>query len=80
MMRMRVILRDAFVPMAAVVAILMLVVPVPPWILDFFLLINIALAVTVLVSTMFIDQVLDLSVFPSLLLLTTLFRLRFGGI
>lgn len=75
MMRMRAILRDAFVPMAAVIAILMLVVPVPPWILDFFLLINIALAVTVLVSTMFIDQVLDLSVFPSLLLLTTLFRL-----
>ncbi len=75
MIRARTILRDAFVPMAAVVAILMLVVPVPPWILDFFLLINIALAVTVLVSTMFVDQVLDLSVFPSLLLLTTLFRL-----
>lgn len=75
MMRARVILRDAFVPMAAVVAILMLVVPVPPWALDFFLLINIALAITVLVSTMFINQVLDLSVFPSLLLLTTLFRL-----
>lgn len=74
-MRARVILRDAFVPMAAVVAILMLVVPVPPWALDFFLLINIALAITVLVSTMFINQVLDLSVFPSLLLLTTLFRL-----
>ncbi len=75
MMRARTILRDAFVPMAAVVAILMLVVPVPPWVLDFFLLINIALAIAVLVSTMFINQVLDLSVFPSLLLLTTLFRL-----
>ncbi len=71
----RAVLREGFVPIAAIVAILMLVIPVPPWILDFFLLVNIALSVTVLVSTMFIDQVLDLSVFPSLLLLTTLFRL-----
>ncbi len=75
MVQARAILKDAFVPMAAVVAILMLVIPIPPWILDIFLLINIALAIAVLVSTMFINQVLDLSVFPSLLLLTTLFRL-----
>ncbi len=74
-LNIRSILREGFVPVAAVVAILMLVIPVPPWILDFFLLVNIALSVTVLVSTMFIDQVLELSVFPSLLLLTTLFRL-----
>lgn len=71
----RAMMREGFVPIAAIVAILMLVVPVPPWILDFFLLVNIALSITVLVSTMFIDEVLDLSVFPSLLLLTTLFRL-----
>jgi flagellar biosynthesis protein FlhA len=75
MVQARAILKDAFVPMAAVVAILMLVIPIPPWMLDIFLLINIALAIAVLVSTMFINQVLDLSVFPSLLLLTTLFRL-----
>ncbi len=74
-LNIRTILREGFVPVAAVVAILMLVIPVPPWVLDFFLLVNIALSVTVLVSTMFIDQVLELSVFPSLLLLTTLFRL-----
>lgn len=71
----RTVLREGFVPMAAIVAILMLVVPVPPWVLDFFLLVNMALSITVLVSTMFINQVLELSVFPSLLLLTTLFRL-----
>ncbi|MCY0908198.1 MAG: flagellar biosynthesis protein FlhA [Sulfobacillus thermotolerans] len=71
----RVILKEAFVPVAAVIAILMLVIPIPPWLLDFFLLINIGLSIAVLVSTMFINQVLELSVFPSLLLLTTLFRL-----
>ncbi len=69
------VLKEGFVPMAAVVAILMLVIPVPAFVLDVFLLLNIALAITVLVSTMFIREVLDLSVFPSLLLLTTLFRL-----
>jgi flagellar biosynthesis protein FlhA len=69
------LMREGFVPMAAIVAVLMLVIPVPPWVLDFFLLVNIALSITVLVSTMFINQVLELSVFPSLLLLTTLFRL-----
>lgn len=75
MIKSRALLKDAFVPVAAVIAILMLVIPIPPWALDFFLIINIALSIAVLVSTMFIDQVLDLSVFPSLLLLTTLFRL-----
>lgn len=67
--------RESFVPIALVLIVLMLVIPVPAWILDFFLLINIAVAITVLISTMFIQRVLDFSVFPSLLLLTTLFRL-----
>jgi flagellar biosynthesis protein FlhA len=71
----REMLKEGFVPMAAVIAILMLVIPVPAFVLDVFLILNIALAVTVLVSTMFIKEALDLSVFPSLLLLTTLFRL-----
>ncbi len=74
-MKSRTLLKEAFVPVAAVIAILMLVIPIPPWALDFFLIINIALSIAVLVSTMFIDEVLNLSVFPSLLLLTTLFRL-----
>ncbi len=73
--RLPIIFKEAFVPFAAIIAVLMLVIPVPAWALDFFLLVNIALSVTVLISTMFIDQVLELSVFPSLLLLTTLFRL-----
>jgi flagellar biosynthesis protein FlhA len=71
----RVFVQDAFVPAAAVVAVLMLVIPIPATVLDVFLILNIAFAITVLVSTMFVKQVLELSVFPSLLLLTTLFRL-----
>lgn len=75
MMRARALLKEGFVPVAAVIAVLMLVVPIPPWLLDVFLVMNIALAIAVLVSTMFVNRALDLSVFPSLLLLTTLFRL-----
>ncbi len=71
----RVFVQDAFVPAGAVVAVLMLVIPIPAALLDVFLILNIGLAITVLVSTMFVRQVLELSVFPSLLLLTTLFRL-----
>jgi len=67
--------QDAFVPAGAVVAVLMLVIPIPATLLDLFLIMNIGFAITVLVSTMFVRQVLELSVFPSLLLLTTLFRL-----
>lgn len=67
--------REAFVPVALVIAVLMLVIPVPAWILDVFLMLNMALAITILVTTMFIQRVLDFSVFPSLLLLTTVFRM-----
>ncbi|MCY0886024.1 MAG: flagellar biosynthesis protein FlhA [Firmicutes bacterium] len=71
----RAMFREAMIPMAAVVAVLMLVIPVPAGVLDFFLVANIGLAIGVLVTTLFIRQVLDFSAFPSLLLLATLFRL-----
>ncbi|MBX5467168.1 MAG: flagellar biosynthesis protein FlhA [Firmicutes bacterium] len=74
-MNRRALYREAFVPVALVIAVLMLVIPVPAWILDVFLMLNMALAITILVTTMFVQRVLDFSVFPSLLLLTTLFRL-----
>jgi len=71
----RVIPRDVWIPLAAVAAILMLVIPMPPMILDFFLLTNIALAIGVLVLTLSIANPLELGAFPTLLLLATLFRL-----
>ncbi|UCE67789.1 MAG: flagellar biosynthesis protein FlhA [Candidatus Zixiibacteriota bacterium] len=52
-----------------------LVLPLPPTILDFLLAFNITLALVVLLVTMYIKQPLELSVFPGLLLILTLFRL-----
>lgn len=66
---------DLGVAVAVVAVIIMLVVPLPTLILDLLLTFNITLALTVLLVTMYIHEPLQMSVFPSLLLLATLFRL-----
>jgi flagellar biosynthesis protein FlhA len=63
------------VPLAVVGIVLLLVVPVPAWVLDTLITVNIILAIVVLLTTMFARKPLDFSVFPSLLLIATLFRL-----
>ncbi|HVF78258.1 MAG TPA: FHIPEP family type III secretion protein [Solirubrobacteraceae bacterium] len=60
---------------AVVLIVCMLIIPIPPFILDLFITLNIALALAILVSTLYMKKALDLSSFPSLLLLTTMFRL-----
>ena len=50
-------------------------VPLRPMLLDLMLVLNLAIAAIVLVSVMFVTSPLELSIFPSLLLGTTLFRL-----
>ena len=63
------------VPVGVVGIILLLVVPVPAVLLDVLIIINILLALVTLLTTMFVKKPLDFSVFPSLLLVATLFRL-----
>ena len=63
------------VPMGVVGIIMLLVVPVPAPLLDVLIIINIMLALVILLTTMFVKKPLDFSVFPSLLLVATLFRL-----
>ena len=55
--------------------ILMIIIPLPPFFLDLMFIINIALSILILLTTMYIKEALEFSVFPSLLLITTLFRL-----
>ena len=55
--------------------ILMIIVPLPPFFLDLMFIINIAIAIVILLTTMYVREALEFSVFPSLLLITTLFRL-----
>lgn len=53
----------------------MLLIPLPSWMLDILLTINLLVGFTVLLLTMNVKKSLEFSVFPTLLLLTTLFRL-----
>jgi flagellar biosynthesis protein FlhA len=66
---------DLLVSGGAVMVVAMLVVPLPHWMLDCLLVINIGLALTVLLMTAYATHPLQFSVFPSLLLVATLFRL-----
>ena len=58
-----------------VVIVLFLVIPLPTFMLDVLLVINISLSIMILLITMNIAEPLEFSIFPSLLLITTLFRL-----
>jgi flagellar biosynthesis protein FlhA len=63
------------VPVGVVAVILLLVVPLPAYLLDMLIATNITLALVVLLVAMYVTRPLDFSVFPSLLLVATLFRL-----
>ena len=58
-----------------VLIIIMMVVPLPTWLIDILLSMNITLGVVTLLVTFYVKRALDLSIFPTLLLISTLFRL-----
>lgn len=58
-----------------ILIILLIIIPLPTFLLDMMLIINIGLSLVILLTTMYIKEPLQFSVFPSLLLITTLFRL-----
>ena len=64
-----------FVPVAFIMLIGVIVVPMSPFVLDVLIAANIALAVIILLTVLFVESPLDFSGFPSLLLATTLVRL-----
>ena len=55
--------------------VLAIIIPLPTPILDFLLIINIGLSLVILLMTMYIKKALEFSIFPTILLLTTVFRL-----
>ena len=55
--------------------IALIVIPLPPFFLDFMFIMSISISLMILLTTMFIGGPLDFSIFPSLLLITTLMRL-----
>ncbi|ATD57668.1 flagellar biosynthesis protein FlhA [Clostridium chauvoei] len=66
---------DVLVAFGVLGIVLMIIIPLPPFVLDILLAFNITLSAVIIMITMFTTNVLQLSVFPTLLLVTTLFRL-----
>ena len=66
---------DALVGAGVFLIVILIIVPLNPILLDFFLIANIGLSVLVLMLSMFTKETLEFSAFPSLLLIMTLFRL-----
>ena len=60
---------------AVVLVVVMMIIPLPPFLLDLAITLNISAALMIVVATLYVPRALDFSAFPSLLLLTTLFRL-----
>ena len=67
--------RGLIVPIGFVLLLMVVLVPMPTAVMDVLICLNIALSVLILLTTIYMEQPLDFSVFPSLLLATTLFRL-----
>ena len=71
---MKTILNNA-VSLFVIVIVLLLIIPLSPFVLDVMFIMNIAISLVILMISMNISESLEFSIFPSLLLITTLFRL-----
>lgn len=60
---------------ASVILVVLMIVPVQPWVLDALLSVNIALALIIMLTSLYTENALSFSVFPTLILIVTLFRL-----
>ena len=69
--------RQSDILLAASVLLILgvMIIPVPPFLMDILLTLNIALTLIILLMTLYVTRPLELSVFPGLLLVLTLFRL-----
>jgi flagellar biosynthesis protein FlhA len=63
------------VPIIVFAAVLTLILPIPDFLLDFLLAVNIMIAAIILLNTIYLKNALDLSIFPTLLVVTTIYRL-----
>ena len=66
---------DVLVALGLVLILMLMILPVPPMLLDVFLSLNITAGLLILVIALYTSRALDFAIFPSILLITTLFRL-----
>ncbi|MBB5179293.1 flagellar biosynthesis protein FlhA [Planomicrobium koreense] len=68
-------IKDYAILISVIMIIVMMVIPLPPLLLDILIMINLSIALTIILVAMNTREALEFSIFPTLLLLTTLFRL-----
>ena len=66
---------DVFVGLYILAAIIFLIVPIPSWLLDILLALNLSVALVIMFNCLFSKEALDMASFPTLLLFTTVFRI-----
>jgi len=66
---------ELVIPLALVAVVVIMVIPLPPLLIDLLLAVSISLALLILLVSMYTQQPLEFSTFPSVLLVVTLFRL-----
>ncbi len=66
---------DAVLALGVVAIVALMIVPLPTWLLDLLIAANLSIAVTILVIVLFVKDAVAIATFPTLLLLTTLYRL-----
>ncbi|MGQ9504665.1 MAG: flagellar biosynthesis protein FlhA [Thermogutta sp.] len=67
--------QELIFPAAIIASVIVLLIPLPVWLLDFLLATNITVAIIMLLTTIYVTTPLEFNIFPSLLLATTLMRL-----
>lgn len=73
--REKVMRSDVLVALGLVLILMLMILPVPPLLLDIFLSMNITIGLLILIIALYTKRALDFAIFPSVLLVTTLFRL-----
>ncbi|MBF0590310.1 MAG: flagellar biosynthesis protein FlhA [Magnetococcales bacterium] len=66
---------DIIMAFAVIMVLIVMIIPVPPVLLDLFLAVNISLGIVILLTTLYVHKPLEFSSFPSVLLITTMLRL-----
>ncbi|MBV4429754.1 flagellar biosynthesis protein FlhA [Clostridium tyrobutyricum] len=67
--------KDVLMPLVVIMVVFMIIIPLPAAVLDVLIASNITLSIVIILLTMFTTEILEFSIFPTLLLITTLFRL-----
>ena len=66
---------DYGVALYVVSALIMLIIPIPAWLMDLLLAVDLSIAFAILFNAMYVKEALDMSFYPTMLLCTTVFRI-----